>query len=48
MQKYSLLNLNLNLYNPGSQIKRNTNDIFDFIIKHSPTIITLQEYGKNL
>lgn len=46
MQKYSLLNLNLNLYNPGSQIKRNTNDIFDFIIKHSPTIITLQEYGK--
>lgn len=46
MQKYSLLNFNLNLYNPGSQIKRNTNDIFDFIIKHSPTIITLQEYGK--
>ncbi|EFI85259.1 endonuclease/exonuclease/phosphatase family protein [Listeria grayi] len=46
MQKHSLLNLNLNLYNPNSQMERSTKDIFEFIVKHTPTIITLQEFGK--
>ncbi|MGO1820474.1 endonuclease/exonuclease/phosphatase family protein [Staphylococcus equorum] len=46
MQKHSLLNLNLNLYNPNSQMERSTKDIFEFIVKHTPTIVTLQEYGE--
>lgn len=46
MEKYSLMSLNLNFYNPESNIQRTTEDIAEFIINHNPSIVTLQEFGK--
>lgn len=45
MNNYSLMNLNLNFYNPESDIHRTTEDVVEFIITYNPTFVTLQEFG---
>lgn len=45
MTKYSLMNLNLNFYNPESNILRTTEEVVKFIINTNPSIVTLQEFG---
>lgn len=46
MEKYSLMSLNLNFYNPESNIKRTTEDVAEFIINNNPTFVALQEFGE--
>ncbi|MCE4956952.1 endonuclease/exonuclease/phosphatase family protein [Macrococcoides caseolyticum] len=46
MEKYSLMSLNLNFYNPKSNIKRTTEDVAEFIINNNPTFVALQEFGE--
>ncbi|MDJ1091602.1 hypothetical protein QNJ39_08330 [Macrococcus caseolyticus] len=46
-KNYTMLNLNLNFYEPSKWIERNSKDIENFVLKYDPDFITFQEFGLN-